>query len=90
MTNYFTKQEAINLLGQSVMFKETMYLEAEDLKFPMFEKGLLAEVNLIENQPEGITISLLIDEHLEQFDKLRFEQYCQLVQPEITAHACSV
>lgn len=90
MTKQFTKEEAVNLLGQQVQLKQTIYLEAENQKFPMFEKGLFTEVYLVENQPEGITISLLIDEHLEEFDKQRFEQYCQLVKPEIVAHACAM
>jgi len=90
MSEYFTKQEAINLLGQTVQFKETMYFEVEDLKFVKFEKGILAEVNVIQCQPEGLTISLLIDEDLEQFDKPGFQHFCQLLHPEITAHACSL
>jgi hypothetical protein len=86
----FTKQEAANLLGQKVELIETIYFEVEDLKFSKVEKGVQAEVYLIENQSEEITISLLIDDQYETFNKTNFHKYCQILNSETVNHARSV
>ncbi len=86
----FTKQEALDLFGQTVLFKETIYFEHEDLKFPLVEQGTVSEIYLVTNHPEGIMVSMLIDEDLTELDKQAFDRYCQIVQPEIIHHACSV
>lgn len=90
MAEQFTKQEAFDLFGQTVIFKETIYFEYEDLKFPLVAKGTVSKVYLVQDQPEGITVAMLIDEDLTELDKQAFERHCQLVKPEIVHHACSV
>jgi len=77
----FTKEEAINLLGQTVEITQTIYHNYHGhLDFPRIPKGTQAEVYLVENSSEGITISLLVDEVLEQFDKDEFNQHCLVLK----------
>jgi len=92
MAKEFTKQEAFNLFGQTVRFKETIYFENEEpkLKFPLVEKGTVSKVYMVQEHSEGITVAMLIDEDLTELNKEGFERYCQLVKPEIVRHACSV
>lgn len=62
----FTKQEAIDLLGKTVEITQTIYFEHDEYKhIPKIKKGTCAEVYLIENDPEGIIIDLLIEDQPE-------------------------
>ena len=90
MKKQFTKLEAIELLGQTVLFTETITFGDDEIQIPLVEKGTLADIYLITNQPEGISISALVDDDYVELDREAFEHHCQLVQPEIIDHACSV
>lgn len=75
----FTKQEAMKLFGQTVEITRTIYSEFDlEQKYPKIEKGTQAEVYLIENNPEGIIVNLLVDEDYEPFNKVRFESFCRV------------
>lgn len=88
LTDQFTKQEAIELLGRTVEFKETVYIEAAGVKYPSIKAGTQCSVYLIENKPDGIELGLLVDFDYRFFNKLGFNYYCQ-VMPEADDHACA-
>lgn len=79
MNNQFTKQEALNLFGSKVRFKETLYFEQGTVKYPIIEKGFISHVYLIENDSCGIKVTFLIDEQYHEFSKQQFERYCELM-----------
>ena len=60
------------------------------MKLPLVKSGTVAEIYLITNQPEGITVSAFIDEGYIELNKEAFERHCQLVKPEIVDHVRSV
>ena len=60
MEQYFTKQESIDLLGSSVVFKQTQYMEVEGYKYPRIQQGTPGEVFSIFNLPEGIKLGVFV------------------------------
>ena len=87
MSDYFTKQEAINLLGQKVEIKQNIYFESDKVTFIVIEKGKQGEVYLIENDPNGIVIHVLIDEDYQTFNKVEFNKYCHILNYELVNYA---
>jgi len=81
MSKEFTKKEVIALFEKQVVCKKTLYFECENIKFPLVKAGAIAQVCLIENLSGSLTVSLLIDDDLQAFDKTMFDYHLELVEP---------
>jgi len=92
MEQQFTKEEAFNLLGETIQFKEDLYSEYPeiDMKFISIASGTVADVFSIEVHDGDFYLGLYVDVNFELMDKEKFYQYCQLVNPESISNACAV
>jgi len=86
----FTKEEAFDLFGKTVYFHKTITFGDETIQIPLVEEGITADIFLITNEPDGISVSVLIDGDLVELDKESFMRNCQVMKSEIIHHARSV
>lgn len=77
----FTKKELTTLFNQTVKFKKTLYFEAGNLKFPVVAAGTVARICLIEDIDNKKTITLMIDDAYQAFDRSMFDYHLEVVEP---------
>ena len=83
---HFTKEEAVSLLGETVVCKKAFVQEYPFVNqtlvfFDEGEKASVVSVGKL-SDVEGIFISLQVDDAYLQFHKEAFERHCALVNPD--------
>jgi hypothetical protein len=89
---YFTKQEAIGLLGETVHFRADYFEVCDDGgKLWYFKAGESAEIRWLQQHPEGITVEVLLtDDDIFSLTKDAFERYCHPIDASREVrHACA-
>jgi len=81
MSKEFTKQDLLTLFDQTVKFKKTLYFESGKLKFPIIASGTVARVCLIEDVDGKKSITLMIDDDYQAFDRSMFDYHLEVVEP---------
>ena len=80
---HFTKEEAVSLLGETVVCKKAFVQEypGVDQILVLFDEGEKANVVFVGKQSdvEGIFIALLVDDAYLEFHKDAFERHCALL-----------
>jgi len=80
---HFTKEEAVSLLGETVICKKAFVREfpGDGYAVSFFDEGEKADVIFVEKRPdaEGILVSMLIDEVYVSFNKAEFDRHCVLL-----------
>jgi len=81
MDKEFTKEDLLTLFDQTVKFKKTLYFEAENMKFPIVQAGTVSRVCLVEDVDGKKSITLMIDDAYQAFDRSMFDYHLEIVEP---------
>lgn len=86
MENQFTKQQAVELLGEVLMFSKDFQEVIDSKPRELIKSGEVGKVTSVDAWDNEIKLTLDVYGNYYSVNRQQFESHCTILKPEIITH----